>query len=233
VEPQDLEKLCQLLATDGAKLSVLASCVDGTVLESSLIQDILDFENPRYRRFKGVSMRASGTAGSASIDIGEDGSATAEFSISYANDAAALHLREELLGTFKEMRPGYHWLARFSIYEVAWAVIAALCVLVVLLIWFRRLVGPPFKASNETETVGTMLDGILVFQGWAIVLGVSVYPLERLRQWLFPRLLFAVGRQQRELERQKKWRGYLFAALILGVVASLIAGLILKYSAGG
>jgi hypothetical protein len=88
----------------------------------------------------------------------------------------------------------------------------------------RKLTG--YQPWTKVEMSFLDLWGLLVF---TLVVGLAlVYPLEKLKEWLCPKLLFVVGRQTKEAERRAEWRGYVFVALLLGVVASLIAGVLLK-----
>lgn len=59
VEEDDLRFFFDLAKQEYEKLEVSANCIDGSVLESELVDDIIFFENPNYRRIVSISIAAS------------------------------------------------------------------------------------------------------------------------------------------------------------------------------
>lgn len=228
VEGSDLQSLYKFLLSKYEKVEATAKCIDGSKLETSEINEITSFENPNYRKIKFISIQAqNGPDERMSLDIWADRTFTnAELQIHSLVDEHALYISREILNRLAEMKPWYDWLTRVPVSYVLlglWFIVS---------IWNTALqvigLRPPSSMLAKYSTI-EVLNFVILF---VIVVLAVIYPLDRLQRYLFPKVFFMIGKQQRTMETIRKWRGFVFGgvifAIVIGVVANIISQLFLK-----
>ena len=225
LEPEELKVCLAVIRRDLESVNISAHCKDGTTLESDNIEEILDFDNPAFRRIERMTISARSKypkTDSASLDIDSDSFSTATLSIDSTDDAQALSKKNEIVNRLKESKPGYDLLARVSVLTFIGCLGVIASFVGGALVFFGKVkTQGPRSFAEEFD--------FFVFTG-AIFLAIT-YLLDKPRAWLFPRLHFLIGRQAQDAAERKKWRGILFnvllVGLVVGILASLIAGIIL------
>lgn len=215
----DIRSIQAFLEREYNFVDITAKCNEGTTLDECGIADIIAFPNLNSRRIVSVDWSASPSdrwsdREHARLSINADRWIPgASLTIVSTDDKKALYVAHELTLLLREMRPSHDWFARHSLFEFA----GAIAVLLVLL--------APEGLTAHATWIERALAGLLLVVPYV----GSIWLLDRGRRWLFPRVFFLIGRQRQEYDRRSAWRQHLFATLLLGVVASLVAGIILSY----
>ncbi|MGI8656663.1 MAG: hypothetical protein ACR2LC_15775 [Pyrinomonadaceae bacterium] len=225
IEGEELTSLYSFIHSKYSEAEITAECNDDSQLETEEISDIINFDNPNYRRITSITINARNSyEETLRIRINSAWfSEPVQFTIKSQNDEAAVYITQELVKLFSEMKPGYDLLTRISVITFIGglgATYSLLRTIALLFGWVKPL--PPL--SNElswAEAINLMILFIVVLFG---ILAL----FEWLRLSLFPKVFFMIGKQKKKMERLIKWRWVVFASLLLSILSSLIAGLILE-----
>src|SRR5581483_9168252 len=121
ITSDDLTGLQEFLAAKYQEFEWEAECIDGSHLVHDQLKPILDFENPRVRRIESlkVTFRRQNFKERGSVEFGDSGFRSCSCSIHGDDDAATLHIANELTRMFGEYRPWYfvaRWLRPWVIF---------------------------------------------------------------------------------------------------------------------
>lgn len=219
VDEGELKSLCDYLATKYDRLELTASCVDGTTLETSAVDDIVQFDNPTPRKIKGLTIDAlKSYEERVSIDIdGGNLLGGGSFTIKSLSDEDALVISSEILSKFAEMKPWYDLFAR---YKITYFILGFLAV-VLIGISFGVTFGFTPKTSSQI-TFDQWVVGFVI----AIVIVNFGFWINALQRYLFPRVFFLLGKQKRTMETIISVRKYVFSGVILAIIVGLVSNLL-------
>ncbi|MGZ5437988.1 MAG: hypothetical protein ACXWID_04070 [Pyrinomonadaceae bacterium] len=225
VEADDLISLVKFLNSRYANLKITAECNDDSEIESEAVDEIINFENPNYRKIKNLDIKAHSSLDERlSIRIRSGWPLTGTtVNVTSENDESAVYTSQQTVKLLSNMKPGYDLLARTSITFLVlgvWGVYGVLRTVGVALGIVKPLSPmPPDWSWIETLNIW--------FVFMAVIVGVLLL-LDRLRLALFPKIFFMIGKQKRKMEALIKWRWIVFSGLILSILSSVAAGLILQ-----
>ena len=231
VEGDELGSLVEFISSKYEKVRLSAECIDNSELEADDIAEIINFDNPTYRKIINITINAN-TSYDETLRLSIDSTSglnmfmnAARLNITSKSDETAVYLSQEISKRLREMKPEYDFLARFPI---------TLSVSLLFTIWIvaqgvGKMLGlikletpPPSNSSLSWNDIFTF-----VLLGLLVVVAANLL-LDRLQSILFPRVFFLIGKQKRAMENLKKWRMVVLTAIILSVVSSLIASFIFQ-----
>jgi hypothetical protein len=158
------------------------------------------------------------------LSFDKEFSSTARFTVSGKNDAIVLRIANELELRLTEFRPWYSWLARIS--PIIFVPIIFI-ILSTISVWHRVIVTKTLDSRSLP-----IFDLVYLSLPFVAIYGVAIIYSNRVWEWLFPKIWFSIGRQQSELQRREKARGWIFGgillALVIGVIGNLIAAALLN-----
>jgi hypothetical protein len=210
----------RLLQSGFTSVTATVTCSEHSVFETDTLEDVLSFENPSYRHINELELSArSSSEERATLRFSEDGM-TAGLVVYSENDAKALHTATELMLLVAEAKPVYSFVTRIKASTSVIVAMAAYSVADTL--WHLVVHSQSAQPNNISVELIT-----LAFAGAALS-WLLLRPLDRLQNWLFPRLFFVIGRQEDELRLREQWRSIVFSGFAVSVFASLVAALIWK-----
>lgn len=225
IEPEELNSLYSFIRSKYNNAEIAAECNDDSQIETEEISDIINFENPNYRKITGITLSARNSyEDTLRLRINSSWpSDPATFTINSQNDESAVYIGQEIVKLFSEMKPGYDWLARISIIATViglWAVYGLIRT-AAMLFGFVKPTPPLPNDLSSAEAFNIIILFILV------LLGILAL-FEWIRMLLFPRVFFMLGKQKKKMEKLIKWRWVVFTGLVLSILSSLIASLIFE-----
>ncbi len=219
IQEEDLRSICSFVSSRFKNLKIIASCMDGSRFESEDINEILLFDNPKFRRIK--SIRVEGDSGSReqiSVDIDSDRFSTASIFLLSESDDQAVYISREILNMLAEMKPSYHLLARIPVSGV----LAAFWVAWTTLYTASMMLGFVHPSISRFSGIQQLNISIVL----AIIFFVVTYPFDRLQRYLFPKVFFLLGKQKKAMETIKQWRSFIFYGLLLSIITGIVSSLI-------
>lgn len=231
VTPDDLTHLEDFLKKHFSELAYSVTCEDGTRLEPTNLQDILDYENPTFRRIATIVIVASdGTASGdrTEISIGKVGiilAGTQSISFRFADVKRQQPIEEEVILRLRAMRPWFWWLSRIPFYVLLPAALVGMSFFLNAASIIRKLraatASAPTSPSLFTESEGQTMTVVSI-----VALLVIGSILDRFRDYLFPRCFFLIGRQVKEYGQRKTISSIIFGVIILGILINIASSLI-------
>lgn len=230
VEGDELGSLVEFIRSRYGKVQITAECSDNSELETDDISEIINFDNPNYRKIKNITINAH-TSYEEILRLRIDSSSnfnmymnSARLTITSLSDETAVYLSQEIPKRLREMKPGYDLLARFPLTFIA---------MIVAFLWMfaqgvGRFVGF-IKLQPEPQSNVSWNDLSIVLVTFIVIVLALTYLLDKVQGILFPRVFFLIGKQRRSLESLKKWRMIVLTAVILGVASSLVASFIFQW----
>ena len=214
-EADDIKSIFDFVSSKYKSVDFTATCNDGSQLETTKIQDILSFENLNYRKVEVISCVAFGeTNDEAFVLVLEDKKGiSAELHLTSDNDEKALYISQEIIKRLLDTKPNYDWVARIPV------IAAVMSVLMVL--WLLLQIAVVTGVAELKYSIG----GVEYFNNsifMAIVLLGVTYPIEKLKQYLFPKVFFLIGKQKKTMETIQKVRSFIFITVILSLVLGLL-----------
>jgi len=219
--PEDLKAISALITNNYAAPYIEAGCSEGSKLTTEDLQEILDYENPNFRRIESLNLRTfQGKGSSISITFNAGAESTCVISIRDTEDKRALAVADELGKRLTLCRPPYSPLTKLTFAMLgAIALILAAAVFVGLSVW-------PQLTSKQLElSVGPLFKIVLPL---VLVAMALISYIERGWNWMFPRLWFSIGRQNGELKKRENVRNLIFVVIGLAFVINIIANMVTR-----
>ncbi|HEY3312153.1 MAG TPA: hypothetical protein VGK00_10990 [Anaerolineales bacterium] len=228
VDSDDILSIHSFISSKYNRVIIVGKCNDGSQLEITDIQDLLQFENLNYRKIESITFYAGNNNGEDeekfSLNIQDRTFYSSELIVSSNDDQKALYVTQEILKRLADTKPSYDWVARIS-------VLTALLIFL-LSLWFVLQASVYLKIIHIQ---GEISDGVGAFNNaifFAIILIAITYPIDRLRKYLYPKLFFLLGKQKKTIETIRFWRNFIFVTviltIILGIAVNVITNLFLK-----
>lgn len=229
-----LRYLNTFLSSKFNNVTYTAYCIDDTKLSPESFEELLQYENPSFKRITGLRIIALSEEQEANIEIQlgivgfHRNGKLIDFSFSYQDVIWGIEIEKELVERLKEFRPWYWWLTRIQFW---WMLPSSVMILILVLayilggaILFLKLFGayiPPSSAkrANEAET----------FVIWIFIIG-SLFlvgiGLDGLIGYRFPRVFFCLGRQNEEYDRRKKIFNIVFGTIMGGIILAVLGNIV-------
>lgn len=228
IKPDDIKYLEQFLSSNFEVVEYIARCVDGTKIPFFSIEEILDYENPSFKRITSLEIEArSRKASNTYLDlkIGVVSSfifdSTAQFMLMYKDLNWGIKIEQELIDRIKGLRPWYWWLKKvsFAIILPSIPFLASMWINSISLIQKLRgtYVPRPKPSAYEFNSNEGFIFAVMV----AIVLIAIGAGLDRIINYLFPKVFFCFGKQAAEFSRRQKITSWIFGGIIFAIILGI------------
>ncbi|MDE0087085.1 MAG: hypothetical protein OXU23_15295 [Candidatus Poribacteria bacterium] len=195
-----------------------AKCVDGSILETDNIEEIISFSNPNFRHITQIVFEAQNDPSEGlTLEMESQSGFFGEpisLDVRSESDEKAVFVVKEIRDLLKEMKPWYDLLARTPIWMVCLCIGIALCVMITILRFMGRIPFYPGTAS--------LLSMITLGVSGLVVIGL----LDYVKASLFPIIFFEIGKQKRKMERIKFWHKLLFGSIGLALLISILGNIL-------
>lgn len=219
-DEDDLKAIADLLSGRIGNLNVRAECADDVTRTFKNAKELLAYENVKASEIRRIQFAARSDDFEKRAEIDLYGQRWRGIALEIdARDDVQLRLRNDIIKIVGEMRPWYSVLHRIDFAMLVFPTFMALVLLPLIAIAIGWIQVDPDKKAPP----GSISRSALLFFGSfgaALVIGVL---LNRLRDRIFPRTAFLIGKgkkRYRHLE-QVQW------GIVIAFVVSLASGLIL------
>lgn len=230
LEDDDIKKLWKLLDERLGNVEAELRCLHDTNLKATEAKHVLGYENPAERRVLSMLMtaRSDDFDSSARLDFRAGNWWSRGINVTITGRADVVQqLNESLRLAFSGTRPWFWWLARveyiglfFNAWAVAW-------LLLMVLLWAGVLGGSsqPQQPQSQSGRVDPLTWGVFMC---CVVAGCG-WILNRFNRWAFPSSTYCIGQGKKRHENMDKARWGVFFAFVVGVVASVVASVIVAW----
>lgn len=233
VRQGDLEYLDASLRKEFSDIRYGTRCEDGTVLRPENLRELLDYENPNFRRLASITVEAS--SGSPLGDHLEIRLGKADFSLNATGEATLrLHsldkqqrLEQEIAGRIRDMRPWYSFFTRLPFAVLFPAALLGLVLAINVVSVIQKLRGTYITQPSQPSSVTLTENESYVMQlGVFGILALVGHVFDRFREYISPRVFFCIGKQQHEFKKRQKIVHVIFGVILLGVLINIVSAII-------
>jgi|WetSurMetagenome_2_1015567.scaffolds.fasta_scaffold00195_28 hypothetical protein len=230
VWPDDLKYLDNFLKKTFTKIEYEASCEDDTKLKPESLSDLLEYENPDFKRVSSITINAytEPSNDKVEIQIGKAGfmsNKTGIISLSFSDVRQQQPIEDEIIKRIKTMRPWYSWLNRISFRFIMPSLLFIFWIIVNANNLIKKFNGniPVASAQPSPLTEG---ESQVLMLGVLGILFLCGFLIDRSRDYLFPKSFICIGRQLQSFEKRRKISYIIFGVIILGIIINIAASML-------
>lgn len=230
IKPQDLTYIDQFVRKHCKTVSYRAYCSDSTEIEFESLQDVLDYENPGFKRIVTLEVRGRQEGypyePSVTLELGDVKNAkgqTVWYHIVYNDHAWGLAVERELLDRIRELRPSY-WLLVYLSFSRIVGYTYFLIFIVLLMFRFdawmtNRIMFAEAPRPVDSAYFWQWLRGV----GFWVTAFLALEVLDRIKGYFFPKVAFYLGKQAADYEKRQRWSKFVFGGVVLTLILNLVA----------
>lgn len=233
IEEDDLRDLFHEIISycqDEKDLTITAECINGKSYETNNIEDIISLSNPNSEKIKSISICANNefrfkyeSLPYIKLNISTDYYQPPAKLIIKSNDhKQAESIKDRLEKKLKHIKPSlfYDYFARTSVWIMVWV----LSLMINIVLTFSRTFGllkdsQPLNLFITVHTFNIISLSIVFFI-------IFLYGLELLKQKLFPKVFFLLGKQKKEMKKIEAIRNFIISVIIFGLIIGVLASII-------
>lgn len=229
IKPGDIKYLEKFLVNTFEEVDYVARCIDDTKIPFPSVKEILDYENPSFKRITSLEIEARSKESSYTyldLKIGSDSlsfRSTAEFFLMYKDINWGIKIEQELVNRISGLRPWYWWLRKIP-FAISLPLIPFL-----LSTWLnsvslvQKLRGTYIPRSQISSYELTSNEGFIFVVAVTIVLIAIGGIIDRAVGYLFPNVFFCLGKQADEFSRRQKIASLVFGGIVFTIILGIIA----------
>jgi hypothetical protein len=236
VYPEDIKYFDEFLRKNFQKIRYEILCEDETKLKPANLNEILEYENPDFKKIASITFEASNEKNdndSVEIVIGKAGlsflsSDTAMIHFYFSDIKRQIPVEDEIMKRIRAMRPWYFWLIKipfsFIFPFLLWGYSISLSAISLI----KKLTGIIPLTPSTPPTPSGFTEGevsILVLATMGILFLVG-FLIDNSRDYLFPKYFFYIGRQQKNYDKKRIIVNIIFGVIILGIIINLVSTII-------
>ncbi|MCB2408470.1 hypothetical protein [Hymenobacter lucidus] len=236
---QSIEEFDQFLRNHFQTITYTGKLVEGTSIDFLFKENVLSYSNNNRRNLESIEIKCYGEFADRewdkylSISFKDEMSLikpkTISYHLSYESREWGFKFEDDLLSEIKIFKPIYNILTYADFIGGFLLLLPAILVLFLVLDGAFRLMGrrPVFASGNANNTSNDLSSISIVFLIITIVI-VLGYVLNKIRDYLFPRLYIATGRQSKEYEKKMWIAGILLGTIVLGLAIEFLSSILFK-----
>ena len=223
VKEIDLKGITESVSQYYSESTFEVHCNEGSRITFQSLNDLLEYENPNFRRIESISMYfdTGGRECRVLIRLSVSGSDSCGIHIEDNDDSRSFNVANEIEKRLRSCKPWYSFLLRFSLSTYF---LIALLAIATIMTWVQAFSG------DLKESQIPLIYKPFIYLPFLIVIGIIFIVLDKVWEWIFPKVWFCIGRQKDELEKRSSVRSKLLIgiglALLVGIAANLITNTI-------
>ena len=206
-----------------------AKCENNTTLEPESLEQLLDYENPDFRRISFIEINAGSKENNVRVVLMKPPfflMPTVQIKIAVSDVKKQLGLEKEITERIRPMKPWYSVITRIPFVVVIPLTLFALSFILNFFSIMQKFTGQASAlqkgtASMFSENEQLVLSYLLI--GTLVVIG---YGFDRLRELFLPKFYFLVGKQQRAFMSKQTVLTFIFGGIFLALIVSILANYI-------
>ena len=233
IKKTELKDLVVFLSNDFTHIQYEAETKDGTHIEYTEFKDLLNYPNYNKRKIVGLKIICSNNDKSIDITFKSDiyliKPETIKYYLRYEQQEWGFKFEDDLLQQLKDFKPYYNFLTYFNFliaFPIFILIISFLYLGIDYILKLFELTGytsidynKSSSSSNGSNIVGFIIWLPIYFLG--LLLNIS-------RNYLFPHIFIALGKQEKEYLKREKIVRLVFGVVILGIIINIFAQIIIN-----
>lgn len=230
VQETELTNFINFLGNEFDEIKYSAKTKDGTSINFDSLKELLDYPNFSKRNLVEMEILCAGEQ--RSIDISFKTGMyfiipeTITYYLAYDDSKWGFKFEDDLLQELKEFKPYYSPLTYLNLTFGIPLILVGIVILYFSIDYFLKIFGlQGYLQTNVSIEKNTLSSGLIGYIYGALLIFLG-YLLNVSRNYLFPILFIATGKQKKEYQFRKKISYFAFGVVLLGVVINVISSLL-------
>jgi hypothetical protein len=203
-------------------------CNDHSIIIFKSVEELLDYENPDFKRIVRIDIACSNEEDSNFIRIFPEFSFSLgstltpiEYSINFTDYHNAISFEKELENRIKEFKP---WYSRISTANISSIIMLILLFVFLLIIFFGAYldITGQFQNTSDTQKSSPYLFLTILISG-ALIVWLFTFILERVQKFLFPKIVVNLGKQKRDYAKKSNLIYFIIVIILLTIILNIVA----------
>jgi hypothetical protein len=234
IDESELLQLKKFLDKNYSRIKYSARCIDDTNIDFKNFEDLIEYENPDFRKITSLNIYADNEeenekfdtliriSAEFQIEIGSRySSQTLEYRLNSNDYTKANHFESELKERLKRIRPWYWFISKTSFGVIVVILSIGLLIFNGLRLAYYRSQG--VKIVESTESSITISERVTFMILWIIFVVGIIIGLDKLKDYLFPKVIIKLGQQKNKSIKGNRLIYFVFAVFILSIIINLIS----------
>lgn len=229
ITENEITKLGNFLSVNFNNVKYKGTTKDGTIIRFTSLEDLLSYPNFDKRRLVGLDIECENDDKSLELTFCDERyifPETISYSLRYDNTEWGFSFENELNERLKEFKPWYSILTCTNLTYGLPAIAVIIILAVFALDFFTKQLGYSgfLSIDYNSNTSGNLIVGYIL---WIPILICSFF-INKIRDYLFPLIFIAIGKQKKVYENRKNLSYVLFVVIGLGIVINILSSFFIK-----
>lgn len=232
IQEESLKEFIKFLKANFSHISLAAKTSDGTEIDFTNIEEL--FQYPNYTKRKLINIKIESKGDKGRLDVRFDNNyeyriikpEVISYYLYYSETSWGFAFEDDLVEQLKEFKPWYNYFTYFN-YTMG---IPCICIAGILLFFgvnfsLQSLGFSGFINNVSSSTTNPQRTIEVFFIACTFVL--LSYFINKIRNYFFPTLFIALGKQRKEYQKRQKILHFIFGVCALGILINIITSFIL------
>ena len=227
LDERSLKATYRFMQSKYANVEIEARCVDGTILETKNLDDLLTFDNPNFRKIESLTLHGiNGREDYCMLNISSKYYvvSTADLRVVSLSDEISLFIKNEIQNLLKETKASYNWFVTWPSSYILCGTLGATFLLLATLRIFLHFTSPLERAKSTIDLPTDIVVYLNIFS--AFFLWAFANRIDHCQKLLYPKVVFLIGRQKDEMARRDKMRSVILNGVILAIVVGVVTNVV-------
>ena len=232
IQEESLKEFIKFLKTNFSHISLVAKTSDGTEIDFTNIEEL--FQYPNYTKRKLINIKIESKGDKGRLDVRFDNNyeyriikpEVISYYLYYNETSWGFAFEDNLIEQLKEFKPWYNYFTYLN-YTIGIPMILGVGILLFFGVNFSlKLLGfSGFIDDNASSTPNTQhtVEGAFIVYTFMLL----SYFINKIRNYFFPTLFIALGKQRKEYQKRQKILHFIFGVCALGILINIITSFIL------
>ncbi|GAB2994399.1 hypothetical protein GCM10027284_09580 [Cyclobacterium sediminis] len=226
----ELRSFVDFLAKDFVEIAINGKTKDGTNINFSDLNEFISYSNFEKRKIVEFELTCSNEEQSVDIKFQNDRfffkPKVISYYLRYNNQNWGFKFEDDLRQELKEFRPYYSFLTYLDLKMGLPLLLVAIAILFFSVDYLLKVAGLTGLTNTDYNNSGSNNSSWIVGVAWWIPIYLSGYFINLFRNFLFPVLFIATGKQVKEYRKRRNIAYVIFGVVLLGIAINIISDLI-------
>lgn len=226
----ELIKFINFLSQHFFEVKINGKTKDGTNISFSSKEEFISYSNYEKRKIIEFELSCSDTDQSVDIKFKNEREffkpKIITYNLRYNNQDWGFKFEDDLRQELKEFRPYYNFLTFVDLTLGLPLIAAGMIIFIFCIDYLSKFAGLPGFTNVDYYNTNNSQSSWIVGVAWCIPIILFGYFLNLFRNYLFPILFIALGKQLKEYQKRQTISYIIFGVILMGIIVNLISDFI-------
>ncbi|MDR0973205.1 MAG: hypothetical protein LBM61_04390 [Prevotellaceae bacterium] len=229
ISETEMEELHNFLSENFDNIVYTGETKDGTSIYFLSFDEFLCYPNYNNRNLVQVRIRCLGQDKGLVIEFSDKRFIYPEainYSLNYNDPEWGFYFEDELNKRLRSFKPWYSFLTYTNLTYVLPVLFIMISLAIFAIDFYTKEIGYTGFISIDYYSL-PVSNPIIGYILWIPIVGCC-FIINKLRDYLFPLIFIAIGKQRKEYKKRQNWSYFIFGTVGLGIITNIISTLIIK-----